>query len=177
MIITGKHIRQKREEVGLSQAELAKLARVSQAHIAKIESDKVDPRLSTINRIMFALKTRESRKTCSDVMHRGVVYASPDDPVGKIIKTMHRMGISQMPVIQRGVQVGSIGETTIMRNFDRNIRKMRVKDIIDKPFPIVDVNDTIEMLPGLLEVHQAVLVSEKGKIKGIITKSDLLSLK
>lgn len=177
MIITGKYIRQLREETGLSQAELARLAKVSQAHIAKIENDKVDPRLSTINRILFVLRTKENKKRCHEIMHKNVVSAGPDDPVDKIIKIMHRMGISQMPVLQNGVQVGSIGETTIMRNFDRNIRKLRVKDIIDRSFPMVDVNDTIDILPHLLDLHGAVLVSENGKVKGIITKSDLLAVK
>ena len=56
MIITGKYMRQLREEAGLSQTELARLAKVSQAHIAKIEGEKVDPRLSTVNRILFILR-------------------------------------------------------------------------------------------------------------------------
>jgi len=179
MIITGKYIRQLREEAGLSQAELARLAKVSQAHIAKIEGEKVDPRLSTVNRILFVLKTRKSagKVKCSEIMHIHVVSAAPDDPVHKAIKTMHRMGISQMPVMRGQAQLGSIGETTIMRNSDRNLKRLRVRDIIDRPFPVVDVDDTIDMLPPLLDAHGAVLVSEKGRIKGIITKSDLLAVK
>jgi predicted transcriptional regulator len=179
MIVTGKYMRQLREEAGLSQAELARLAKVSQAHIAKIEGERVDPRLSTVNRILFVLKAKKGSggKRCSEIMHRNVVSVCPEDTVQKAISTMHRMGISQMPVMQRGAQVGSIGETAIMRNFDRNIKRLRVRDVIDRPFPMVDVNDTAEVLPGLLELHGAVLVSEKGKLKGIITKSDLLAVK
>lgn len=179
MIITGKYIRQLRKESGLSQAELARLAKVSQAHIAKIEGEKVDPRLSTANRILFILRTRKSsgKAKCSEIMHRQVVSVGPDDPVHKAIKTMHRMGISQMPVMRGHVQIGSIGETTIMRNFDRNIKRLRVRDLIDRPFPMVDAADTIDILPGLLDAHGAVLVAEKGRIKGIITKSDLLAVK
>ncbi|MCX6814898.1 MAG: CBS domain-containing protein [Candidatus Aenigmarchaeota archaeon] len=179
MIITGKYIRQLRKEAGLSQAELAKLAKVSQAHIAKIENEKVDPRLSTVNRILFILRTKKSgnKTKCSEVMHKHVISVGPDDPVHKAIKIMHRMGISQMPVLHDGIQLGSIGETTIMRNFDRNIKRLRVRDVIDRPFPVVDMDDTIEILPGLLDLHGAVLVAEKGRIKGIITKSDLLAVK
>jgi predicted transcriptional regulator len=179
MIVTGKYMRQLREEAGLSQAELARLAKVSQAHVAKIEGEKVDPRLSTVNRILFILRTRKGtgKMKCSEIMHRQVVSVSPDDPVSKAIKTMHRMGISQMPVLHGGSQVGSIGETAIMRNFDRNIKRLRVRDVIDRPFPVVDTQDTIDILPQLLDAHGAVLVSEKGKIKGIIPKSDLLAVK
>ncbi len=178
MIITGKYIRQLRQESGLSQAELAKLAKVSQAHVAKIEGEKVDPRLSTVNRILFVLRTRKaSGRKCSEIMHKQVVSVGTEDPVSKAIKIMHSMGISQMPVLHGGVQVGSIGETTIMRNFDRNIKRLRVRDVIDRPFPVVDTQDTIEILPQLLDAHGAVLISEKGRIRGIITKSDLLAAK
>jgi len=179
MIITGKYMRQLREEAGLSQADLAKLAKVSQAHIAKIEGEKVDPRLSTVNRILFILRTRKSasKTRCSEIMHKHVISVGPEDPIYKAIKIMHRMGISQMPVLHGGIQMGSIGETTIMRNFDRNIKRLRVRDVIDRPFPVVDTDDTIEILPSLLDLHGAVLVAEKGRIKGIITKSDLLAVK
>lgn len=179
MIITGKYIRQLREEAGLSQSELARLAKVSQAHIAKIEGEKVDPRMSTVNRILLILKTKRSMssKKCTDIMHKSVISVSPDESVSKAIKIMHRMGISQMPVMRGQVQIGSIGETTIMRNFDRNIKRLRVRDVIDRPFPVVDAGDTIDVLPSLLDLHGAVLVSEKGRIKGIITKSDLLAVK
>jgi predicted transcriptional regulator len=129
MIVTGKYIRQLREEAGLSQAELARLAKVSQAHIAKIEGERVDPRLSTVNRILFILKTKKSASNikCMDIMHKSVISVSPDDSVSKAIKIMHRMGISQMPVMRGNVQVGSIGETTIMRKFDRNIKRLRLR--------------------------------------------------
>jgi len=179
-MITGSEIRRMREEAGLSQAELAKLAKVTQAHVAKIEGGKVDPRLSTINRMLFALSKKEGKpagKKCSEIMQKNVISVSQDDPVQKAVKTMKRLGISQMPVLSHGVQVGSIGETTIMHNFGRNIKHLRVRDVIDRPFPIVDMQDGVEILPGLLESHAAVLVSEKGKIKGIITKSDLLGVK
>ena len=48
-MITGKYIKGLRVEAGISQTELARLADISQAHIAKIETEKVNPRLSTVN--------------------------------------------------------------------------------------------------------------------------------
>ena len=38
-------------------------------------------------------------------------------------------------------------------------------------------NRTIDLLPGLLEFHSAVLVTERGKVQGIITKANLLRVK
>ncbi|MEM2355857.1 MAG: helix-turn-helix domain-containing protein, partial [Candidatus Bathyarchaeia archaeon] len=47
MIITGSTIKKLRLEAKLTQKKLAELVGVSQAHIAKIEQGRVDPRLST----------------------------------------------------------------------------------------------------------------------------------
>ena len=178
MIITGSYIRKLREEAGLSQTDVARLAGISQAHIAKIESEKVDPRLSTVNRILSILVTKKKIEIkCREVMKKNVIYAKPDDSIEKIIKVMRKFGISQLPVFYNDANIGSISESTIMKNFGRRMKNLQVKHIVDKPFPVVDGNDSIEILPSLLDFHPAVLVSERGKIKGIITKSDLLNIK
>jgi predicted transcriptional regulator len=174
--VTGDHIKKLRVERGLSQTELARLADISQAHIAKIENEKVDPRLSTVNKILLILSKREKIVKCSEVMSR-VMSVRPETPVKKIITIMRSSGFSQLPVIERGRQVGTISEATLLHNMDRNLEHMEAKDILDKPFPVVDTDETIDILPTLLDIHPAVLVSEKGRIRGIITKSDLLSTK
>ena len=174
MIITGHYIKHLREEQGYSQQELAKLAGVSQAHVAKIESEKVDPRLSTVNRIMDVLIRGRKKPTCRSIMKRNIISASPDESVFNLIKTMKKLGISQVPVLSNGQNIGSIRETTIMHNAHKRLKLLQARDIIDEPFPVVNATDSTEILPGLLEYHPAVLVQEKGKIRGIITKSDLL---
>lgn len=176
MILTGEYIRRLRNERGLSQTELAKLANISQAHIAKIENEKVDPRLSTVNKILIILSKKEKIVKCSEVMSR-VMSIKPETPVKKIVTIMKSSGFSQLPVIERGRQVGVISEATLLRNMDKNFEHLEARDILDRPFPVVDSEETIEILPPLLDIHPAVLVSEKGKIKGIITKSDLLLTK
>ena len=176
-MITGKYIKKLREEAGLSQSDVARLAGITQAHIAKIENERVDPRLSTINRILFVLSGEKRPVRCRDIMKRNIISAKPNDPVKKVIKIMRDFDISQLPVFQGKTQVGSITEATIMKNLDRRIKNLQVKDILDKPFPVIDGNDSIEILPNLLDFHPAVLVNENGKIKGIITKSDLLGVR
>ncbi len=176
-MITGDYIKGLRKERGLSQTELAKLAGISQAHVAKIESEKVDPRLSTVNRILSVLSSFEKQTTCSDIMTRSIVSVKPKAPVKKVISIMRSHGISQIPVFDKGNQVGSVRETTLLQNMEKNLDDIEAKDIVDKPFPVVDSKDPVDILPPLLDVHPAVLVSESGKICGIITKSDLLGLK
>ncbi|UCC91393.1 MAG: CBS domain-containing protein [Candidatus Aenigmatarchaeota archaeon] len=175
-MITGDYIRKLRMERGLSQTELARLANISQAHIAKIENEKVDPRLSTVNKILLVLSKREKMVRCSEVMSK-VISVKPETPVKKIIAIMKSSGFSQMPVLESGRQVGVISEATLLHNMDKNLDHLEAKDILDSPFPVIDSSETIEILPPLFDIHPAVLVSEKGKIKGIVTKTDLLGVK
>lgn len=176
MIITGQYIKHLRVEQGYSQAKIARLAGLSQAHIAKIENEKVDPRLSTVNAIMRVLTRGSKKPTCKSIMKRGIISASPEDHILMVIKDMKRLGISQLPVLEKGVNIGSIRETTIMHNAHRKLKSLQALDIIDKPFPVVNSSDSTEIITGMLEYHPAVLVAEKGKLVGIITKSDLLKV-
>lgn len=177
MMITGGMIRRMRTEAGISQTELAKLAGISQAHIAKIENERVDPRLSTVNKILFVLSKSKRIVLCKDIMNRHIVSAKTDTPITRIISLMKSSGISQVPIMRGRVQAGSIRESTLIRNSDRNLRALKAGDMLDKPFPTVDAEDPVEMLPPLLDFHSAVLVTERGRIRGIITKSDLLELR
>jgi predicted transcriptional regulator len=176
MLISGRYIRQLREEQGLSQAELARHAGISQAHVAKIENEKTDPRLSTVNRMLQVLSKKKEVVRCGDIMSRHIITAHADDSIHKAGGIMRRFAYSQLPVFQGRKLVGSIRESTIVRNMHRNLKNLQVKHLLDQPFPVVSADDPVDMLESLFEFQPAVLVSEKGKIVGIITKTDLLRI-
>lgn len=89
---------------------------------------------------------------------------------------MKRYDISQLPVLLRGFSVGSVTESTIVKNLDKDPQKLKVEDIMEESFPIVDENASIDAVKALLTHHQAILTSKRGKITGIVTRSDLLKL-
>ena len=73
-----EELRLLRIRAGLTQAELAKKAGVSQSLIARIESGKVNPRVSTLMRIYQALEEfMEDELTACEVMSSPVVYVLP----------------------------------------------------------------------------------------------------
>lgn len=174
-LITGKLIKRMREEIGLTQQKLAEIVGISQAHIAKIENERVNPRLSTINKILTVLK-KNRRMKCDTILTKEVIFVKPEDSINYAIKLMRENDISQLPVIQEGKCIGSVSERTIIRNLGKASGTDEVKRIMEEPFPVVSRNEEIDVIKSLLEYHQAVLVSEKGKIIGIITKSDLFTL-
>jgi predicted transcriptional regulator len=174
-MITGKLIKKMREECGLTQQQLAEAVGITQAHVAKIENERVNPRLSTINKIISVLKTNKTLK-CESFITKKIISAKPDDSVHHVVKLMRENDISQIPIMEGEKCVGSVSEKTIVRNLDRISGSTEVKDLMDEPFPIVSYRENVDLIKTLLEYHQAVLVSERGRIIGIVTKSDLLNL-
>lgn len=175
VIITGEMIKSLREERKMSQKKLADAIGISQAHIAKIENDKVNPTLSTVNKIMSMLKGNNEIE-CEKVMKKEIVSVRPTIKVLEAVELMRSFGISQMPVIDRDMCLGSISEKSIIDSMDKNLRKMTVRGIMEKPFPIISSHESVEVAKMLLKYTNAVLLSDNQKIVGIMTKSDVLTL-
>jgi serine-type D-Ala-D-Ala carboxypeptidase/endopeptidase len=56
----GKHLRARRVERFMSQAELAGASGISEAHVGRIERNEVEPHLSTIRKLANALDIEPS---------------------------------------------------------------------------------------------------------------------
>ncbi|NWG11324.1 CBS domain-containing protein [Candidatus Bathyarchaeota archaeon] len=175
MSITNALLKKLRTDAGLTQEKLAELVGVSQAHIAKIEQGKVDPRLSTINKILQVFTVGKKTK-CKDIMTEGVLLAKPNNSILKVSEVMVRHAISQMPVIEGSRIVGTITEERIIKNLCSNIAEKKVKDIIGPPLPMVFEETPIDNVRILLRKHQGVLVVRGKAIVGIITRSDFLKI-
>jgi predicted transcriptional regulator len=175
MAVTGSSLKKLRIEAGFTQRQLAELVGISQAHIAKIEKENVDPRLSTINRILHVLTEGEGKK-CGDVMTRSVISVRPSDTVFKVSRLMMKNAISQLPVIEGGKVVGTATEEGIVRNLSSTIADERVEKIMQAPLPLVPENTSLSMIRPLLENHYGILVTRRGDVVGIITRSDLLKV-
>jgi len=175
MIITGAMLRKLRLEAGLTQRELAKLVGVSQAHIAKIEMGKVDPRLSTVNKILETLTEGEG-KTCKDIMTGNVISVRPTDTILEASELMIKYAISQLPVVEDGVIIGTVTEESIIRNLSSTIAEKRIEEVMEAPLPSVPEETPVSRIRSLLEDHPGVLAVRKGKVVGIITRSDLLKM-
>ena len=164
-----------RLEAGLTQSQLAKMVGVSQAHIAKIEGEKVDPRLSTVNKILEILTSRK-RKKCSEIMTRDVIVTTPKEKIKKVCEIMVKNAISQVPVLEGGRVVGMITEEGIVKNLSSNVAEEPVENIMEPPLPSVPEDTDVAAIRSILETHSGVLVTRKGKLVGIITRSDLLKV-
>ena len=174
-----KWIREQRKRLDLTQNRLAKMSGVSQSLVAKIEAGNIDAAYSKVKRIIETLEQAQysKEKAAKQVMHTGVSAISPRDTLHAAAQKMGQLGISQLPAIDGGHIVGSLSEQAILAHFssdERKIASLRVADIMEEAFPTALPSTPISAIASLLRHHAAVLVMEKGKIAGIITKADIL---
>ncbi|HZD44168.1 MAG TPA: helix-turn-helix domain-containing protein, partial [Methanomicrobiales archaeon] len=81
-IPTPSELKAKRIALGLKQADIAARAGISQSMVARIEAGTVDPRLSTLGKIVQVLNAAERPMlTAADVMHTPVISIQPSDSV------------------------------------------------------------------------------------------------
>lgn len=173
-------IAKRRKRVGLTQTQLARAAGVSQSLIAKVEKG-MDVSVSKANAIFAELARHEKKEqaTAKDLMFASVTSVSPKNKVGKASGLMTRHDFSQLPVMSGGRCLGSISDQTINRKIGEGydfkaLSNLPVEEVMDEAFPTVSESTGLMEISALLRNNLAVLVTRKGEIVGIITKSNVV---
>ncbi len=171
---TPEDLRERRTELDLTQSELAERAEVSQPLIARIEGGDVDPRLSTLRRIVNALQEAEGGiLRARDLMHSPVVNVNPDDSVHETTELMDEKGYSQVPVVREGTPQGLIATSDIRQRPEDNVGELPVAEVMHEAITTVEPDAPIDEVDGYLDHNDAVLVVEDGQTVGIITEADV----
>ncbi len=180
---TGAELREKRLELGLTQKEVADRAGISQPLVARIEKGGVDPRLSTLSRLVEVLNETATAQMphARDLIGGGIASVAPQDNIRRATKIMRERGFSQIPVIDRGRPVGLISTDSLVERVQQSddpkaLGRMRVMDVMEKAPPSVADDAHFSTLEDLLSRNPAVLVTRDGDYVGIVTKADLLSV-
>src|SRR5207245_2273353 len=107
---------------------------------------------------------------------RELVVVAPDELVSAALAKMNEMGLTQIPVLEDGKSVGSLRENHLLSKVfnERDLLEAPVSRVMDKSFPLVDVDDDVNLVSRKLRSSPAVLIEEYGRITGIITRHDLL---
>ncbi len=181
-------IRTKREVLNLSQKRLARLVRMSQSTIARIENDveRLNPSYETIFKVVNVLdrlgkmeeKSGLQVKTAQSIMQKRIVFARPGDTVAETIKAIKNYDFPRLPVLNKEMNVmGAVSQKRVMdiaTKDPESLDKIRVSDIIDTELPQVGVDTEFSKIKRILEDWDAVMVVEKGRAVGIITIYDIL---
>ncbi len=183
MFPTPEDIGRKRRQLGLKQAELARMAGVSQSLIAKLEAGTIDSSYTKVKTIFDVLERLEAKTKIQErkVVPNQVISIQKREPISKVVTLMKEYGYSQIPVFSGRQSVGSVSEKTILRQILdgrdlAEISNLPVKAIMEEAFPQVTDDAPLSLISSLLQTYQAVLVAKKGDIVGIVTKADLLRI-
>ncbi|MBR9675727.1 CBS domain-containing protein [Candidatus Woesearchaeota archaeon] len=171
-------IKRMRKRLGVTQSELATKSDVSQSMIAKIESGLLDPTYGKAKKIFETLSALEKKeeKKAKDLIQTNVISVKSSDSIRKTIGVMRHNEISQLPVIDEKSCVGLVSETSLLdaiinqKSYDSLVSEF----MLECP-PIINQDTNLDVITSLLKHYPLVIVSEKGKIRGVITKADILT--
>jgi cystathionine beta-synthase len=107
-----------------------------------------------------------------------LVTVKTEELVSHAIERMKTYKISQIPVEDSTGFVGAIDEADLLRKFieNKDISNLPIKDVMHKPFPIVEKNTPIETVSKLFNKENNAVLVELGEGKyQIITKYDIIS--
>ncbi len=186
---TPEELQELRKKAGMTQAKLADLVGISQSLVARIEKGQVNPSIITLKKILEIIESHQpSQSSIQELLKwkghtsklHPLIWVSPDDKVRRAIIIMKRYGISQLPVIKGNNSVGSINEGTIIRKLmitdSMTVFALSVHEIMDEPFPTIELNESVESaFSKIASGIEAILVVEKGRPVGIITKIDIIA--
>ncbi|MDP3882266.1 MAG: CBS domain-containing protein [Nanoarchaeota archaeon] len=175
----------RRKKLELTQKELAQAAGVSQSLIAKLEAGKLEPSYLIMQKLISTLDRLEhgKEKTCSSVMSSPIISLQDKETIAKASHLLKSKGISQIAIFRGKQLVGSISESSIINALTgddgqeisrKGIFNKSIKEIMDPPFPTLPANTPLSSALPLLKTVSALLLTEKEKIVGILTKADVL---
>lgn len=138
-------------------------------------------------------------RTVADVMTRHVHVAGPQTPFKLLVRLIEENRISAVPIVdQNGAPIGVVSESDLLlkerrSDFDerdllhgRRRRELRAKadgllasDLMTAPPITVPVTIGLAQAARLMQersVRRLIVVDERGKIAGIVSRSDLLQV-
>ncbi len=172
-------IRRRRSALGISLGELAQAVGRSDATLSRIERGQIRPSYELVQKIFGYLEAQEGlaapKLTVSELMSRSLASIESWGTLATAAARMESGGFSQLPVVDDGRVVGALSETALLRALAQsNAHRLRVRDVLETAYPVVEDGFPAELLPALLGRYPAVLVARRGQLEGIVTKSDLI---
>ncbi len=156
---------------------------ISSARNVVLHGDGFEPSQGQVQRTIGDVRRLCSRfgRTVKDAMASPVITASPDQPVGELLRYIIEDGISQFPVVENQTVTGTLTDTSVIQAWERGDGILdlttEVRELMDDEIlPAIDPDATLEEARRLLQESKkpALLVLANGLPVAIVTKYDLL---
>jgi cystathionine beta-synthase len=116
--------------------------------------------------------------TVDDILQgkRPIVTARPEARLREIIDQMKSLGISQLPVVDKGKMRGIVAEVDLLRALVSGGKTLEspIAEVVEDDYATVTPNTKIELLQSVLADAKVAIVEESEHIVGIVTKIDLI---
>ncbi|MCW5836658.1 MAG: pyridoxal-phosphate dependent enzyme [Labilithrix sp.] len=118
--------------------------------------------------------------TVADILHlrnkRKIVTTTSTAKVKDVIATLKQLGISQLPVVDKGKLKGIISEVDLLRHMVSGPKTAgsSIAALLESDYATVTPDTKIELLQGVLADARAAIVTEGDAVVGIVTKIDLI---
>jgi cystathionine beta-synthase len=107
-------------------------------------------------------------------MQKQVISIKPDDNIAAVIRQMRKYEISQVIVIDNNKLMGFVSEKDVLDAFMQGKKSLKAKDIMEDSPPTITKDASMTLASDMLKTYPIVVVVEKGKNIGVVTKSDVL---
>lgn len=180
-----KQIKAFMRETGFSEQRLADETGLSQPVISRILVGERELRYEEAKKILDCLTSKLSsippNMRASDVATKGenLMKVHVEENLSDVAKMMFEKGYSQAPVYENEMIKGIITEKSfiaLLLTPEKDLRKLRVKDAPIEDAPRYSPETPLQNIAKALLDYYSILIEENGRVKGIITRSDLLKL-
>jgi cystathionine beta-synthase len=96
--------------------------------------------------------------------------------VREVIATLKELGISQLPVVEKGKLSGMVGEVDLLRHLVSGDHTLDspIAGIVESDYATVSLDTKVELLQGVLADAKVAIVTDREEVVGIVTKIDLI---
>jgi cystathionine beta-synthase len=120
---------------------------------------------------------KKAEDVIKDHIDKPLIVARTEELVSHAIERMRKYKISQIPVMDINGFVGSLDESGLFQSYlnDKNSAERPIREIMGKPYPIVQLGTTIEAVSKLFTRENTAVLIDLGNGKyHIITKYDII---
>jgi cystathionine beta-synthase len=132
------------------------------------EKDLLDDDRKTLRDVLAAKRTRGPLPN--------VVSLPSSATVQEALSLMSSYEVSDLPVVDADEVVGTVHENKLMASVidQRSVIEQEIRNYMDRPSPILDAHDAIEDAIRVLRDVPMIVVSEFGRVSGVLTRHDVL---
>ena len=116
-----------------------------------------------------------------DVMHKGVVWVSPDISLASLAKKMRAADVGAIPVGEKDRLIGMVTDRDVCcrgLGSRHDPRKLTVRDVMTKGIQYCRTNQSVEEAVRLMEkkkIRRLPVINEKKRMVGMLSLGDIAS--